>query len=334
MVEGQYVETGAYLGSVDGAALREQLAEMEQKLAPLELALPLEYGGYTGPSGKKEPVAFSDEALRKAQDKEKKARDALNLASQEEGRAGVEKRRTMQLYNQGKASKDKVITTREALERAKALVAVHVKEFETMSLHRAAIESERNRIRRIQAESGLAAVPVDVRVKEYEKLKAQRDSLQAQYKASVFFALAPSVVIRIQAENQTPVEQGQAVMKLRPTHGYTLLVKARVSRFTGASLRVGESCEVVIPSYSQETLTGTIVSLVPVEGGWRRVLPEELRWTQVYMEVPIVHQGPPIAADMAVRVQRASPDESAPASLPEGLDQEGQLDMGELRQES
>lgn len=304
--EGRQVAAGDYLGSVEGAALRKQMATLEQRLAPLEMALPLEYGGYVGHSGQKDVVASSDEGLRRAEEKEKLAREHLNAVSLEESRAHVASRKAQQQFYKGAITEQALNAAQDTAKASKKRVEEATRQFTEVSLARAALEKERNRIRLIQEESGLAAVPADVRVKEYEALKADHDTLKRLYAKSVFFAPSAAVVTAVQAENQSIVEQGQPILTLRPTHGFTLTVTSRVSGLASRALQAGDVCEVEIPSYGADVLQGTITALVPVEGGWRSILPESMRWVTVYFDVPLTlqgYQGAPLASNASVTIR-------------------------------
>lgn len=301
--EGRQVAAGDYLGSVEGAALRKQIAALEQRLAPLEMALPLEYGGYIGSSGQRDTVASSDEALRKAEEKEKGARERLNALSLEETRAHFASRKAQQQFYRKDITQQALHAAQEKAKTSKEAVEEATREFTEISLARAAIEKERNRIRLIQEESGLAAVPADVRVKEYEALKAEHDSLKRAYATSVFFAPFAATVTDVRGEDQSMVEQGQSILTLRPTHDYTLTVTSKVSRLTSRTLEIGDKCAVEIPAHGAEPLTGSIVALVPVEGGWRSFLPESMRWVTVYIDVPLIQQGTPLAIDSSVTIR-------------------------------
>lgn len=332
--EGRHVAAGDYLGSVEGAALRKQMAALEQRLAPLEMALPLEYGGYVGHSGHKDVVASSDEGLRRAEEKEKSAREHLNAVSLEETRAQVASRKAQQQFYKGAITEQALKTTQDRAKASKARVEEATRQFTEVSLARAALEKERNRIRFIQEESGLAAVPADVRVKEYEVLKAEHDTLKRLYAQSVFFAPSAAVVTAVQVENQSIVEQGQPILSLRPTHGFTLIVTSRVSGLASRALQTGDVCEVEIPSYGGDVLEGTITALVPVEGGWRSILPESMRWVTVYIDVPLPyqgHEGAPLASNASVTIRfvaKGLERGAGPLDAPSGSMSSGPMSSG------
>lgn len=301
--EGQRVEAGTYLGSVDGAALKERLATLERQLVPLELALPLEYGGYTGVSGQKEVAPFSDEALRQAVEAEKTAREAVQKASAWEAKRGLEARKYLQRHYQGQVGQEQLETVRGQHAQAQSLLSEAKKMFEIVSLERAGIEKERARIRLIQEESGLEAVPVEVRIKEYEIQKAKRDKARAEYEQSVFFSPSLAVVVGAYAASGQHVEQGQPLLTLRPLSDFSVTVTALTSRHYAKNLLVGGDCTLDIPTYSSRPLQGIITAIVPQESGWRSILPEALRWSRVYITSLSGVQNTPLPSDAKVIIQ-------------------------------
>ena len=317
--EGEPVVQRQVLVQINTPQYKLALEEEELRLTQTESLLPPGYaalGNALAAQGAEDLYAETTAGnLKKMQILEKDLKGEVETASMEESRAALEERRLRGQMEQAVAEgrgEELRAAIAEAEKRHEACRRNTVKvkfALEEASLARATIEHENRRITRMQQENMTSQIPEATRIDMYALQKARRDMAKDNYEAASVTSPYSGVVEFLYVKNGDMVTIGEPVMRIAPTHHYTLTVTARTKRL---NLPEGKLVSVTVPGYADEPFTGTIMSIIPDDSisgivwldSW---LPESLRTVRLMVEVPIQEPGPVLPEGAGVQLSLAAP---------------------------